>query len=629
MVSYFVYVSEHGNIFMREIAQLLANGLTDLGYHTVFPAPGLPEATRDRVNLVVAPHEFFALAADRSPRELMQAARASVTIGVEQPGTPWFEIGARYSQVAARVLDISTYAVEELRRRGIPATHLQLGYHPSMDVWGGDVNTKRDVDVLFLGAATPRRMQTLAQATSLLSDRNTDIRLFEFPRPVTAPNGHFVASTAKWSLLARSRILLNIHRSSVPYLEWVRLLEAMANGCVVVSETCESYHPLVPGEHLLTGRRDYLGAYSAAALCDGDLLSEMAARAYDFVRSELAMSRILEPVCEDLNTLRRRPLRSEVFARLKRALPSAVSSVLTVGSRPADSHVEDAEAGTSPARARIGSSFKTLINSETQLIRRIEALESAVKFGTAQHVTLTSTPAWEACTPSVSVVIPCYNAQDYVARAIESVLAAGGADCEVIVVDDNSRDASREVLAEIMTDLPCLAMLVVARSANAGLPAARNLAVSYSRAPYVLMLDADNVVHPGSISKLRGALDGSPDAAFSYGILRKSDSSGLLSWLPWDLERLYSGNYIDALTLLRRTAFAGVGGYDEFFATIGGWEDYDLWLRLASSGGYGQFVASVVGDYTVRSDSLMSVVGLDTASMHQVMRARHPDLPLR
>ncbi len=59
--SYHVYVSDRGNIFMREIASLLSAALSDLGRHTEFPALGLPEWGPNRVNLVVAPHEFFPL----------------------------------------------------------------------------------------------------------------------------------------------------------------------------------------------------------------------------------------------------------------------------------------------------------------------------------------------------------------------------------------------------------------------------------------------------------------------------------------------------------------------------------------------------------------------------------------
>ncbi|MFZ0667399.1 MAG: hypothetical protein WAM97_16715, partial [Acidimicrobiales bacterium] len=127
--TYHVYVSDRGNVFMTEIAMLLSLALGDLGYETVYPAPGLPEPGPGRINLVVAPHEFFVLQPDLSELELLSAAGCSVCIGVEQPGTDWFELGTHYASAGPAVLDISHYATAELERRGLNATHLQLGYH--------------------------------------------------------------------------------------------------------------------------------------------------------------------------------------------------------------------------------------------------------------------------------------------------------------------------------------------------------------------------------------------------------------------------------------------------------------------------------------------------------------------
>ena len=285
---------------MTEIAAVLAAALSDLGYETTFPAPGLPERGRDRVNIVVAPHEFFPLKRRRAESELLAAAEASVVVGVEQPGTSWFEIGTRYASVAAAVLDISPYAVEELRSRGLQATHLQLGYHPSLDRWGGDPASPRDTDLLFLGSLTPRRDKILSEASPLLWDCKADIRLFEFPRPMSKPRGNFVVSEEKWDLLASSRVMLNIHRDEVPYFEWVRVLEAVINGCLVVSERSSDYGPLVPGKHLVAVPPETLGAYALGIMSDEPLRAEMASEAYEFARSKLELTSLLEPICAEM-----------------------------------------------------------------------------------------------------------------------------------------------------------------------------------------------------------------------------------------------------------------------------------------------------------------------------------------
>ncbi len=152
---YYVYVSDRGSAPEAQIASVLAETLADLGYRTVFPSSGLPEQNRDRLNLVVGPHEFFPRHSGHSERELLNAASVSVTLGLEQPGTPGFDIASHYASVGPMALHISDDGVDALNRRGINAAHLQLGYHPTWDRWGGDLNRTRPTDLLFLGKMTP------------------------------------------------------------------------------------------------------------------------------------------------------------------------------------------------------------------------------------------------------------------------------------------------------------------------------------------------------------------------------------------------------------------------------------------------------------------------------------------
>ena len=80
----------------------------------------------------------------------------------------------------------------------------------------------------------------------------------------------FVAGEDKLGLLARSRVLLNLHRHSEPYFEWVRVLEAVHCGAVVVSEWSRDYEPLVPGAHFLSARPEAIGELVESLLDDED-----------------------------------------------------------------------------------------------------------------------------------------------------------------------------------------------------------------------------------------------------------------------------------------------------------------------------------------------------------------------
>src|SRR5262245_13695851 len=95
-LSFRVFASARGNVFMTEIATLVCSGLRDLGHEVQLVRTGLPEPATDTVNLVVAPHEYFHLASEYSEDERLQAASDCAVLNVEQPGTPWFEIAYRY-----------------------------------------------------------------------------------------------------------------------------------------------------------------------------------------------------------------------------------------------------------------------------------------------------------------------------------------------------------------------------------------------------------------------------------------------------------------------------------------------------------------------------------------------------
>jgi teichuronic acid biosynthesis glycosyltransferase TuaG len=96
--------------------------------------------------------------------------------------------------------------------------------------------------------------------------------------------------------------------------------------------------------------------------------------------------------------------------------------------------------------------------------------------------------------PVVSVVIPAYNAQDYIAATLESVLAQTFEHFEVIVVDDCSRDGTVEIVRNFSSRDPRVQLMALAR--NFGAPAGpRNLGVRAAKGEWIAFLDADDVWH--------------------------------------------------------------------------------------------------------------------------------------
>ena len=119
----------------------------------------------------------------------------------------------------------------------------------------------------------------------------------------------------------------------------------------------------------------------------------------------------------------------------------------------------------------------------------------------------------------------------------------------------------------------------------------------------MLPLDADNRLHADCCDMLAGRLRSGP-AAFAYPSLRQfGDKQAVFASTPYTPSRLVNGNYIDAMALVAKWAWAAAGGYDNVRF---GWEDYDFWCRLAELGLGGEHVPDVLADYRVHRASMLA-----------------------
>lgn len=181
--------------------------------------------------------------------------------------------------------------------------------------------------------------------------------------------------------------------------------------------------------------------------------------------------------------------------------------------------------------------------------------------------------------PTVSVIIPAYNAEPFIAETVKSALNQTFNDVEVIVVDDGSNDRTAERLEEFGNRIR------VHRQANAGVAEARNAGVKMSSGSWIAFLDADDTWLPQKLERqlaLRhaplvysdrfniGARGGLPVVQSEVTRMHEGDV-----FLPLMLE----GNFItNSSVLIRRDVFEATGG---FAAGVSPAEDWDLWLRVA------------------------------------------------
>jgi Glycosyl transferase family 2/Glycosyl transferases group 1 len=604
------------NAFFRELAEALRAELERLGVAATIAEGDFPKPRKGLVYVLLPPHEYAELRRGDLPAELLGR---TIFVCAEQPGSPWFGSNLGLTRLGGAVFDVNPASVRRLRELGIEAEHLRLGYTPLWDRF--DPGADRSVDVLFLGRASRRREQLLASWAPALWRRRSRLVLSDNLSPNPATSESFVAGEEKRRLLADSKLLLNVHGDEEPYFEWLRVLEAIHCGAVVVSEWSTDYAPLVAGEHFLSGRPESLAAIAEGLLADEPRRRAMRAAAYELIRERLPMSAAAERLAEAAERLDRRPRRRTLRSLLGLRPPAGPEPTLGTVLRPVIDRVQEPS----------NQSLRALKESQLAMIevsRRLERLEhSSASGGARPAVEIEArTPAWDGAQPRVSVVTALYNHAEHVGAALDSVARGRFRDFEMIVVDDGSTDASLQAVRDWMAVNPDVPALLLRHPFNRGLPSSRNTAIAFARGEHVLVLDSDNEVYPHCLERLVAALDDDPGSAFAYGILETFDENGprgLIGFLGWDPERLRRHNYIDALALTRRSVLREVDGFTTDLRLYG-WEDYDLWCKLAARGMRGAHVKEIVGRYRTSGGSMISLTNVSLEGAEATLRERHP-----
>ena len=191
--------------------------------------------------------------------------------------------------------------------------------------------------------------------------------------------------------------------------------------------------------------------------------------------------------------------------------------------------------------------------------------------------------------PTVSVLIPCYNAEKFIAETLDSVLRQTWSEIEVVVVDDGSQDMSVAAIERCGDP-----RVRLTRQVNAGASAARNRAFEVSRGAFVQFLDADDLIDPDKIEIQMGRMENLPRcvASSEWGRFRDKSSETQFDLEPvWrDLDPLEwltisraegFGMLFPALWLVPRAIALAAGPWDESLS-LGDDGEYFTRVLLAS-----------------------------------------------
>lgn len=186
--------------------------------------------------------------------------------------------------------------------------------------------------------------------------------------------------------------------------------------------------------------------------------------------------------------------------------------------------------------------------------------------------------------PTISVVIPAYNAERTILQTVDSVLKQTFSDLEMIVINDGSTDKTLELLKSIKDQ-----RLKIFYYENGGLPVARNRGISHARGEFISFLDADDMWTPDKLKLQLAALLQNPEAGVAYSwtyYFIDGQEESIFPYAPVFFEgnvyaKLLVNNFIASGSniLVSRKAIESVG---EFEPTLKSCEDWDFYIRLAA-----------------------------------------------
>jgi len=234
--------------------------------------------------------------------------------------------------------------------------------------------------------------------------------------------------------------------------------------------------------------------------------------------------------------------------------------------------------------------------------------------------------------PLVSVIIPAYNAEKFIARTLDSVLSQTYRNIEVLVVNDGSTDKTVEIVDSFAKKDSRVRVL---HQPNLGLPAARNCGIRFSRGEYIAPIDADDIWHE---EKIQAQVECFQRSSRSVGLVYSwstiiDENGNPLTGIAHE----YSGNVLADLLysnfvgngsspMIRRSCFDELGFFDVRLRAA---EDWDMYLRIAERYEF-QVVPKFHVGYTKVLSSMSANYKNQEGCMARVVNSfekTHPNIP--
>lgn len=244
---------------------------------------------------------------------------------------------------------------------------------------------------------------------------------------------------------------------------------------------------------------------------------------------------------------------------------------------------------------------------------------------------------WSHTSSIASQAAICISSFNYAKRlptALESCKHQSLEALELLIVDDASTDDSVDCISRWLEEhgQRFCRVQFLRHLRNSGLAAARNTAFASAEAPWCWVLDADNQLDALAVEQCLKLAEASDESVgVVHPLIRVVDETNHQLGLvggghAWQKEQLRSGNMIDAMALIRRSAWLAVGGYSHI---PGGWEDFDFWCKLIDVNLHGVLCPQVLATYHLHGDSMLQSQTNDRQRrLSRLLQVRHRWLQL-
>lgn len=204
----------------------------------------------------------------------------------------------------------------------------------------------------------------------------------------------------------------------------------------------------------------------------------------------------------------------------------------------------------------------------------------------------------------ISIIVPCYNQGQYLAEALDSVLAQTNTNWECIIVNDGSSDSTDSVAQNYLRKDSRFKYLY---QENSGLSAARNAGIKNTSGQYILPLDADDKIGPEYIENVLNIFKTDENISLVYSqAMYFGIKNGRMPLRRFNYLEMLKENMIFCSAVFRREDFSTTGEYDENLRT--GYEDWDLYIRLLNDGSNVVQLDNVHFFYRIKEKSMLTSI---------------------